>query len=272
MIIVNVKLATIFKYTYLVVISFVSIFPFAWMIISATNSSKDVSMGKMTFGSEFMNNLAKLNETVDLRTVIGNSFKIAIITTILALLFSSMAGYAFDIYKTRVTNLIFSILLLAMMIPFVAIMVPLFRMMTLVGLLNSYIAVIIPGIATPFLIFFFRQSTQSFPREMIEAARIDGLNEFQIFLRVYIPIMKSTYAAAAIITFMGAWNNYLWPLVMLQTNDKKTLPLVISSLSSAYQPDFGMIMVGIIIATLPMVIVFFSMQKYFVNGMLGSLK
>ncbi|WP_374706786.1 carbohydrate ABC transporter permease [Bacillus sp. J14TS2] len=267
-----VRPATILKYTYLVVVSFVSIFPFAWMIISATNSSKDVSMGKMTFGSEFMNNLAKLNQTVDLPTVIGNSFKIAIISTILALVFSSMAGYAFDIYKTRVTNMIFTILLLAMMIPFVAIMIPLFRMMTSVGLLNSYTAVIIPAIATPFLIFFFRQNTQSFPRELIEAARVDGLNEFQIFLRVYIPSMKSTYAAAAIITFMGAWNNYLWPLIMLQTNETKTLPLVISSLSSAYQPDFGMIMVGIIIATLPMVIVFFAMQKYFVSGMVGSVK
>lgn len=266
------KISTIFKYVYLIVISFISIFPFIWMIISATNSSKDVSLGKLTFGSEFFNNLAKLNENIDLIQVIGNSFQIAIISTILALIFSSMAGYAFDIFKTRVSHYVFTSLLLAMMIPFIAIMIPLFRMVTTVGLLNSFIAVILPSIATPFLIFFFRQNTQSFPKELIDAARVDGLNEFQIFLRVYIPSMKSTYAAAAIITFMGSWNNYLWPLIILQTNDKKTLPLVISSLSSAYQPDFGMIMVGIIIATLPMVIVFFAMQKHFVNGMVGSVK
>lgn len=266
------KPITFFKYCYLFIVSLVSIFPFAWMIISATNSSKDVSMGKLSFGSEFINNFNNLSETIDLPLIIGNSFKVAIASTILALFFSSLAGYAFDIFKTKVSTTIFNALLLAMMIPFVAIMIPLFRMMTKMGLLNSFIAVIIPAIATPFLIFFFRQNTQSFPKELIDAARVDGLNELQIFTRVYIPSMKSTYAAAAIITFMGSWNNYLWPLIILQSNDKKTLPLVISSLSSAYQPDFGMIMVGIIIATLPMVIVFFTMQKHFVSGMVGSVK
>lgn len=266
------KTSTVVKYLYLITVSFVSIFPFLWMVISATNTSKDVSLGKLTFGSEFFTNLENLNQNVNLPLVIGNSFKVAIIATVLALIFSSMAGYAFDIFKTRVSNFIFTSLLLAMMIPFIAIMIPLFRMLTSIGLLNSFIAVVLPSIATPFLIFFFRQNTQAFPKELIDAARVDGLNEFQIFIRVYIPSMKSTYAAAAIITFMGSWNNYLWPLIILQTNDKKTLPLVISSLSSAYQPDFGMIMVGIIIATLPMVIVFFAMQKHFVNGMVGSVK
>ncbi|MBP1040899.1 carbohydrate ABC transporter permease [Vagococcus sp. BWB3-3] len=269
---VKTKVTAVSKYVFLIVASCLSIFPFFWMVISATNSSKDISMGKLTFGKEFISNFMKLNQQVDLARIIGNSFKVAIAATLLALLISSIAGYAFEIFKTRVTNAIFNTLLLAMMIPFVAIMIPLFRMMTKVGLLNSFIAVIIPAVATPFLIFFFRQNTQAFPKELIDAARVDGLNELQIFLRVYLPSMKSTYAAAAIITFMSAWNNYLWPLIILQTNDKKTLPLVISSLSSAYQPDFGMIMIGIVIATIPMVIVFFAMQKHFVSGMVGSVK
>lgn len=266
------KISSIFKYIFLVIASFLSIFPFFWMVVGATNTSKDVSMGKLTFGSEFINNFQKLNESVDLVTVVGNSLKIAIITTLVALIVSSLAGYAFEVFRTKATARIFSSLLLAMMIPFVAIMIPLFQMMTSVGLLNSFIAVIIPTVATPFLIFFFRQNTQAFPKELIDAARVDGLGEINIFARVYVPVMKSTYAAAAIITFMNSWNNYLWPLIILQTNDKKTLPLVISSLSSAYQPDFGVIMVGIIIATLPMLIVFFVMQKHFVNGMVGSVK
>ena len=159
-----------------------------------------------------------------------------------------------------------------MMIPFSALMIPLFRMFSSLGLINTEIAVIIPSVATAFLVFFFRQNTKSFPTEILQAARVDGLNEIQIFFKIYMPTMQATYAAAAIITFMTNWNNFLWPLIVLQSPDKRTLPIVISSLSSAYQPDFGVIMVAIIIATIPTAALFFAMQKRFVEGMLGSVK
>ena len=183
-----------------------------------------------------------------------------------------MAGYGFEIFRSTKRDRVFSILLLSMMIPFAALMIPLFKLFSNLGLINTEIAVIIPSVATAFLIFFFRQNTKTFPKEILQAARVDGLNEWQAFLRIYMPTMKSTYAAAAIITFMNSWNAFLWPLIVLQTPDKKTLPLVISSLSSAYQPDYGVIMVAIIFATLPMIIIFFAMQRYFVEGMLGSVK
>lgn len=266
------KITASFKYIYLCIASFFSIFPFIWMVISATNTSRDIMTGRLRFGGEFFTNFSNLLNAIDLGRVITNSFIIAISTTVLALIFSSMAGYAFEVFRTKLTNLIFSLLLMTMMLPFAAIMIPLFRMMTSFGLLNRFIAVILPVVATPFLIFFFRQNTKSFPKDLIEAARIDGLAEFNIFLKVYVPSMKSTYAAAAIITFMGSWNNYLWPLLMLQTNDRQVLPLVLAALASSYNIDFGMIMVGIIMATLPMVIVFFAMQKHFVSGMVGSVK
>ena len=266
------KLKQTFVYIFLIIVSVVSVFPFLWMIIGATNKSKDITLGKLSFGGEIIENFKKLSELVDLKTVTINSFKIAIIVTIVTLLICSMAGYGFEIYKSKTRDNLFAVLLLSMMLPFAAMMIPLFKLFSKMGLLNTHIAVILPTAATAFLIFFFRQSTKSFPKDLIEAARVDGLNELQIFFKIYMPTMKSTYAAAAIISFMGSWNNFLWPLIVLQTPDKKTLPLVISSLSSSYTPDYGVIMVAIIISILPMLIIFFLLQKNFVEGMVGSIK
>ncbi len=266
------KIKSIVTYVFLSIVSFISIFPFIWMIIGATNKSSDVTKGKLSFGNQFLVNFKGLTEMVDLPTVLWNSTKIAIGTTIIALILCSMAGYGFEIFRSKIRDRVFDVLLLSMMIPFAAIMIPLFKVFSKLGLINTQIAVMIPSVATAFLIFFFRQNTKSFPREILQAARVDGLNEIQAFIRIYMPTMKSTYAAAAIITFMNSWNAFLWPLIVLQTPDKRTLPLVISSLSSAYQPDYGIIMMAIIIATLPMLIIFFTMQRYFVEGMLGSVK
>jgi lactose/L-arabinose transport system permease protein len=157
-------------------------------------------------------------------------------------------------------------------VPFAALMIPLFTMMGRFGLINTHTAIILPGIASIFIIFYFRQATKAFPRDLRDAARIDGLKEWQIFLFVYLPVMRSTYAAATIIVFLLNWNNYLWPLIILQTNNKKTLTLVVSSLLSGYYPDFGVIMVATVFATLPVLIIFFVLQRQFVEGMLGSVK
>ena len=128
------------------------------------------------------------------------------------------------------------------------------------------------GQAHAFLIFYFRQNTKMFQQELLEAGRIDGLSEIGLFFRIYMPTMKNTYAAAAIITFMNAWNNYLWPLVTLQTNEMRTVPLLLSNLGSSYAPDYGLMMIAILIATIPTLIIFFVLQKYFVAGMLGAVK
>ena len=205
---------------------------------------------------------------------------IAVITTTLAMVVSSAAGYAFEIFKSKARDRVFNIVLLSMMVPFAALMVPLFRLFSSfnnipvlkwIGL-NTSGSVIIIAIATAFLIFFFRQNTKTFPKELVEAARIDGLGEFGIFTRIYMPTMKSTYAAAVVVTFMTSWNNYLWPLIALQSGDKRTLPLIISAMGSSYTPDYGMMMTAVVIATLPTALIFFLMQKQFVAGMTGSVK
>ncbi|MDT8862251.1 carbohydrate ABC transporter permease [Alkalihalobacillus sp. MEB130] len=265
-------------YLILSIISIVSIFPFFWMIVSATNKSVDVTRGRLLPGTHLWENFQNLIETVNLVPALMNSAKISIITTVLSLLIASLAGYGFEIFRSKAKDVVFNILLLSMMIPFAALMVPLFRMF---GSFSQYVpfvgvdtipAVILPTMTTAFLIFFFRQSTKMFPKEMLEAGRIDGLTELGVFFRIYIPTMKTTYSAAAIITFMASWNNYLWPLVILQSPENQTIPLLISNLGSSYTPDYGMIMLAIVIATLPTALVFFLMQRHFVAGMMGSVK
>jgi lactose/L-arabinose transport system permease protein len=268
----------IFSYGFLTMAAFVSIFPFLWMIISSTNKSVDVTKGRLLPGSHFFENLGNLLETVDLVPALINSAIISITTTVLSLVIASLAGYGFEIFQSKAKDMVFNILLLSMMIPFAALMVPLFRMFgtisqtaPLIGI-DTFAAVILPTVTTAFLIFFFRQSTKMFPKDILEAGRIDGLTELGCFFRIYVPTMKTTYAAGAIITFMASWNSYLWPLVVLQSPENQTIPLLISVLGSSYSPDFGVIMTAIVIATLPAALIFFIMQKHFVAGMMGSVK
>lgn len=259
-------------YVFLGVMSFISVFPFFWMILGATNSSIDVIRGKVTPGTALWTNISAFFAQVDAPLIFWNSFKIAIAATFLTLLVASMAGYGFEVFRSRFRERIYNGILLTLMIPFAAMMIPLFVMMGKIGIINTHLAVILPTLGSAFVIFYFRQSTKAFPSELRDAARVDGLKEWQIFLLIYVPVMRSTYAAAFIIVFMASWNNYLWPLIILQSNEMKTVTLVVSSLASAYYPDYGVVMVSAILATLPTLIIFFVMQRQFVQGMLGSVK
>ncbi len=165
-----------------------------------------------------------------------------------------------------------AVLLLAMMIPFAATMIPLFRMFANFGMVNSAFAVILPAISTPFLILLFRQSSRRFPHDIIEAARLDGLRELEIFFRIYIPTMKSTFAAAAVITFMTAWNNFLWPRVILLDNKVQTMPMLISNLSAGYVTNYGVLMLAVLLASLPAMVVFLALQRSFAQGITGAIK
>lgn len=281
---------TFIRYAILIFASCISLFPFVWMLIAATNSNVAINSGAMTFGSELGNNMSKLfNPELGFTRAVGNSAIIALITTFFALLISSAAGYGFEIFKSKKRDILFGVLLVSMMVPFCALMIPLYRLFGTFGSmgfdddgnplapwkwlgLDTYFAVVMPLVATAFLIFLFRQNTKAFPKDILEAARIDGLSEIAIFFKMYFPVMRPTYAAAAIITFMTSWNNFLWPLVALQTPEMRTVPLVLSNMGSSYTPDFGMIMCGIVIATLPTAAIFFLMQKYFVAGMVGAVK
>lgn len=268
----NRRLHRIMVYTLLSIAAFLSVFPFLWLIVGATNISPDILSGKTTPGHALFDNIVKLTQQVDLVQLFYNSTKIAVISTILTLIVASLAGYGFEIFKSKFSERVFAGLLAMLSVPFAALMIPLFVTMAQLHLINTHTAVILPTVASIFVIFYFRQASKSFPMELRDAARVDGLREWQIFLFVYVPVMRSTYAAATIITFMASWNNYLWPLIVLQTNEMKTLTLAVASLLSAYVPDYGVVMVATTLATLPTLLIFFILQRQFVQGLLGSLK
>ena len=259
-------------YIFLIIVAFLSVFPFYWMISAATNTSFEVANGKLTLGGHFIENFQNLVNGNDLWRAMGNSFLYSILQTVLAILICSLAGFGFELYHDKKKDVLFSIILLAMMIPQVATMIPLFRLLSSAKLLNSALGFILPSLSTPFLIMMFRQNSRNFPVDVMEAARIDGLSEIGIFVRMYMPMMKATYAAAAVITFMNAWNAYLWPKVIMTLPESQTMPMLIANLSGGYTTDYGVLMVGVLFCSIPTMIVFFVLQKQFAEGITGAVK
>ena len=261
-----------FMYAFLVIVSFISVFPLYWAFISAFNSTQQILGGRMIPSTYLIQNLKNLFAQQDVLNAMKNSFATSILQTVLALAVSSIAGYGFEIYHDKYKDGLMSILMLAMMVPFVAVLVPLFQFFSKLKLLNTWVGFFLPGLATPFLIMYFRNSARTFPKDTIEAARIDGLNEFQIFIKMFIPMMKPTYASAATITFMNAWNSYLWPKVIMQTADSTTMPMLVSNLMAGYVIDYGVVMAGVTLCSLPTIIIFFLLQKSFTNAVAGAVK
>ena len=266
------KVSRFCMYAFLIVASFISVFPLYWAFISSCNNTQQILGGRMIPSTHLMENLRNLFAQQDVLNAMKNSFATTILQTVLSLAVSSIAGYGFEIYHDKWKDGVMGILMLAMMVPFVAVLVPLFQMFSKLGLLNTWVGFFLPGLATPFLIMYFRNSARTFPKDTIEAARIDGLNEFQIFVRMFVPMMKPTYAAAATITFMNAWNSYLWPKVIMQTSNATTMPMLVSNLMGGYVIDYGVVMAGVTICSLPTVIIFFCLQKSFTNAVAGAVK
>lgn len=260
------------SYIFLIIVSFISVFPFYWMISAATNTSFDVATGKLTFGTHAIENFKNLIAGQNLGRAMANSFIDAGVLTIVAMFICSLAGYGFELYHDKYKDKLFSILLLAMMVPQVATMIPLFKMVSKMGLLNTFIGFMLPTISTPFLIMMFRQNSRNFPVDILEAARIDGLSEIKIFFKMYMPVMKSTYAAAAVITFMNSWNSYLWPKVVLNRPDAQTMPMLIANVAAGYTVDYGTLMMGVLFCSVPTMIIFFLLQKQFAEGITGAVK
>ena len=266
------KVKTTISYVILVLASFLSAFPLYYMISGATNASIDIVRGKLIPGTHLLENYRTLIETQNLGLAMFNYFRNAIVITVISLLVCSIAGYGFEIYHDKGKDVLMNILLLAMMLPFVAIMIPLFKLFASWKLVNTWIALALPSISTPFLIMMFRQAARSFPHDIIEAARLEGLSEIKIFFTMFIPVMKSTYGAAMTVTFMNAWNNYLWPTIILQDKNEVTMPMLVANLKSGYSVDYGMLMLGVLICTLPTAIIFLCLQKSFANGIAGAVK
>jgi lactose/L-arabinose transport system permease protein len=255
-----------------VIVGLVSVIPFYWILAGATNRSVEIVRGRILPGLSLLDNWKALYKMIPILSGLFNSLRNATIGTVGSLFICSMAGYGFHVYRSKAKDRVMSILLLSMMIPFAAIMVPLFRLASTLRLLNTTAGIVLPSLATAFLIFFFRQCSQSFPMETVQAARVDGVGEFGIYTRVYFPIMAPTFAAAGIVTFMSVWNNYLWPLIVLQRETSRTLPILIAQITQGFVTDYGILALAITVTTIPTVIVFRTQQHRFVAGILGAVK
>src|SRR5690554_2991268 len=203
----------------------------------------------------------------------GNSLLLAVSITGLSLLVNTMAGYAFAKLRFAGRERIFQLLLAALVVPAQVAMLPLFLLMKQLGLVNSYWGVILPGMATVFGIFLVRQYARSIPDALVEAARIDGAGELRIFVQVVLPMLKPVLVTLAIFSFMAAWNDFMWPLIILAEQQQYTLPVALAALSREHIMDVEMMMAGAVVTVLPVLLLFLLLQRWYMEGLLlGSVK
>jgi ABC-type glycerol-3-phosphate transport system permease component len=204
----------------------------------------------------------------------GNSLVVAVLLTLAVLFFTSLAGFGFAKYRFKGSNLLFVLLLGSTMIPFQLILVPLFILMSRLSWTNSYWCLIIPFMAPAVGIFLMRQFLMSIPSELIEAARIDGATEFGIYWRVILPLARPALAAQAVLTFLGAWNSFLWPLSVLHTQTAMTLPVgmanMIGGVTAGSEPPIGSSMAAATLVTIPVILIFVAVQKQYIAGLTAA--
>ncbi len=202
-----------------------------------------------------------------------NSLLLTVVTVLLTLLISAFVAYGFAAYDFRGKNFLFVIVLAIMSVPFEVIMLPLYQQMSDWGMMDHYAAIVLPFLAHASTIFFFRQYLQGMPKSLIEAGRIDGASEYGIFFRLIIPIMKPAFAAMAILNGMNAWNNYMWPLLVIRSSEKYTLTLGLNTLINPYGDNYSLLISGAFFSVIPIFILFVAFQRYFIEGMTaGAVK
>lgn len=259
---------------FLVIAALFYIFPFYWII---TGSFKVQNVAIQIPPEWFpkhptFQNYVDLAKSPVLRWTL-NSFIVSLGTTVLLCATASMAGYALAKKHFPGRNLLFTIFIAAMCLPKQVIMIPLFTMLAKWKWINTYKALILPACAWPFGIFLMRQFSQTIPTELLEAAKMDGCGEGKMFLRIALPLMKPGIGALAIFTFISAWNDYFMQLILVRSTDMQTLPLGIAALQAEFLTDYGMLMAGAAIASIPILLIFIFFQKYFTQGItMGAVK
>lgn len=259
-------------YLVLVAASIVSLIPFVWMVIASTHRTSDLFASPLPIlpGGEFWQNLGRLQASVGFGQVMLNSVLVAVLYTVFSSVVSIMCGYGLATYRFRGRGVLLGAVLVTMMIPMQVLLVPLFQMMASAGWIDSYQALIIPFLANAFGIFLMRQGFLDFPATLIEAARIDGASELRTFYRIVLPVARPQIAALIIYTFISQWNSFIWPLLMLNTEDKYTIPVALNTMIGLSRVDYSGLMLGSLLATLPLFVLFLVFQKQFVAGLLGG--
>lgn len=250
--------------------------PFYFMFVFATHSRTEIFSlpPPLFFGDDFLNNLKILTERIPFWRNLGWSVYVALASTVLTLLFCSMGGYAFALFDFRGKNLLFALVMGTMLLPSFMNIIPTFMIMDALGWIDQPKALYIPGAASAFGIFLMRQFvTTSIPKELIEAARMDGCSELGIYGRIVLPLLKPALGTLALITFISSWNNFIGPLIVMRSPEMYTLPLALRSLQSPVDTEWGALMAGAAIATLPLVLLFVMTSRQLISGLTtGAVK
>ena len=250
--------------------------PFYFMFVFATHSRTEIFNlpPPLWFGSDLVANLKILTERLPFWRNLGWSVYVALASTGLTLLFCSMAGYAFALMEFRFKKALFALVMGTMLLPSFMNMIPTFMIMDALGWIDEHRALYIPGAASAFGIFLMRQfASTAVPRELIEAARMDGCGEFAIYWRIVLPLLKPALGTLGLITFIASWNNFIGPLIVMRTADNYTLPLALRSLQSPVNTEWGALMAGSAIATIPLLILFAISSRQLIAGLTsGAVK
>ena len=274
---IGYKIKKTILYILLILLSVVCMFPFLLMIVNATRSGSEIMKSFTLIPSVYLKeNWATVFKYFNLFLGMWNSLKVAVPSTLLCAYFSAMTAYALAMYKFKGNKVLFMTILIFMMIPGQLGLIGFYNLCTKLHLVNSYIPLIIPSIASPGTVFFLRQYVLSvMPPSLIEAARIDGSGEFHTFNNIVLPLMKPAIAVQAIFTFVSSWNNYFVPALILHNDKKKTLPILIAQLRAAdwLKFDMGQVYVMIAFSIFPVIIIYLILSRHIVQGVaLGSVK
>ena len=256
-------------------LAFVSLFPLVWMVsVSLMQPGAASTLPTPILpASPTLANYRTLFGSIGMGTYFFNSLLIALLATLISVTFNVMAGYAFAKLQFRGRDAVFKTLLGALVIPGQVAMLPLFLMLKQMGLVNSWAGVIVPGMAGVFGIFLVRQFARGIPDDLLEAARIDGASEFRIFLTIVVPLLAPVLATLAIFSFLGSWNDFMWPLIVLTDDALHTLPVALAGLSREHVQDSELMMAGSVVTVLPVLVLFLVLQRQYMEGLLaGSVK
>jgi multiple sugar transport system permease protein len=261
-------------YTVLIIVALIVLLPLIWMLSTSFKPksqwfARDIEWIPRTFTLENYGRLLG-NSTTPIGRWFFNSLILGTITTVLTLVVDAMAAYAYARLEFPGRKVLFGILLSTLFLPGVMFLVPNFITVFRLGMLNTFPGVFLPALAGVFGIFFLRQFFESIPKDLEEAAQIDGANTFQVFWSVVLPLSRPALATLAVITFLASWNDFLWPLLILQDRALQTLPPGLRSLQGAYTSEYGQMMAGATIAAIPVLVLYVFMQRYIVESVAST--
>ena len=256
-------------YCVLALIGVVWIFPFLWMALGSVKTQREIlaSPPKLLPEHATLENFTQWFQELNFGSYFTNSLVVAVITVLGNIVFCSMVGYALAKMKFAGKNIVFGAVMVTLMVPSVATFVPLFVIVSNLGLSNTYAALILPFLTQTIGVFLMRQFIAGIPDALMEAARIDGAGELRIFFQIILPQCGPAMATLAILTFLSSWNNFLWPLVAAQTDDMYTLPVALSLYSTGQNAtNYSVLLAGAVLIITPILLLFVFLQRYFIQG------